>query len=152
MPSRGIRWRRTRCFGGRLRRGLLSPGVDQNAPQGGPADDDALALGKQLAEMGVVGTCGGGTSHVDHVGHHGIGCGVGRPAAPVAMGEGSRASLLVGCQDAPGVARADSHKFSCLAQGNVLHEEAVQGLKSCLFFLSLSHILHGVNVTFLLAS
>ena len=25
MPSRGMRWRRTRCLGGRLRRGLVSP-------------------------------------------------------------------------------------------------------------------------------
>ena len=55
MPSRGIRWRRTRCLGGRLRRGLLEPGVDQDAPQGGPADVDAFALAQQLAEMDVVG-------------------------------------------------------------------------------------------------
>ena len=88
-------------------------------------------------------------------GHHrkyGIGCGVGRSTAAVTMGEGSRAPLLIGCQDAPGVARADSHQFSRLVQGNVLREEAVQDLKSGLFFLSQSHILHGVNVTFLLAS
>ena len=68
------------------------------------------------------------------------------------MGKGSRASLLIGCQDAPGVARADSHQFSRLVQGNVLGEEAVQDLKSGLFFLSQSHILHGVNVTFMPAS
>ncbi len=72
--------------------------------------------------------------------------------AAVTMGEGSRASLLIGCQDAPGVARADSHQFSRLIQGNVLGEEAVQDLKPCLFFLSQTHILHGVNVTFMLAS
>ena len=27
MPSRGIRWRRSSCFGGRLCRGLLSPAL-----------------------------------------------------------------------------------------------------------------------------
>ncbi len=68
------------------------------------------------------------------------------------MGEGSRASLLIGCQNALGVARADSHQFSRLVQDNVLSEQTVQGLKSCLFFLSQSHILHDVNVTFMLAS
>ena len=36
-------------------------GVDQDAPQGGPADVDALALAQQLAEMGVVGPCVLGT-------------------------------------------------------------------------------------------
>ena len=64
------------------------------------------------------------------------------------MGEGSRASLLIGRQDAPGVARADSHQFSRLIQGNVLGEKAVQNLKSVLFFRGQSHIHHGVNVTF----
>ena len=68
------------------------------------------------------------------------------------MGKGSRASLLISCQDTPGVARADSHQFSRLVHLNVLREEAVQDLKSGLFFLSQSHILHGVNVTFMLAS
>ena len=68
------------------------------------------------------------------------------------MGKGSRASLLIGSQDAPGVARADSHQFSRLVHLNVLGEEAVQDLKSGLFFGRQSHILHGVNVTFVLAS
>ena len=66
MPSRGMRWRRTRCLGGRLRRGLLSPAPDQDAPQGGPADVDAVALAQQLAEMRVVGPCVSGTSQVNH--------------------------------------------------------------------------------------
>ena len=95
----------------------VQSGVHQDAPQGGPADDDALALGKQLAEMRVVGTFVLRTSQVDHIGHHGIGCGIGRSTAPVTMGEGSRASLLIGYQDAPGVARrADSHQFSRLSR------------------------------------
>ena len=33
----------------------VQSGVDQDAPQGGPADDDTLALSKQLTEMRVVG-------------------------------------------------------------------------------------------------
>ena len=90
---------------------------------------------------------------MNHVGHHGIGCGVGRSAAPVAMsGEGSCASILLVYQDAPGMPGPDSHQFSRLVQGNVLREQTVQNLKSCLFFLSQSHFIHGVNVTFLLAS
>ena len=32
-------------------------GVDQDAPQGRPADFDALSLAQQLAQMGVVGPC-----------------------------------------------------------------------------------------------
>ena len=71
-------------------------GVDQDAPQGGPADDDTLGLGEQLAEMRVVGTFVLGTSQVNHIGHHRIGCGVARSTAPVTMGKGSRASLLIG--------------------------------------------------------
>ena len=106
----------------------LQSGVHQDPPQGGPADDDAVAFGKQFAEMGVVGTCASGTTQVDHVSHHSIGCGVGRPAAPVTMGESSCASLLVGCQDAPGLALADAHEFSRLVQGNVLREKAVENL------------------------
>ena len=63
-----------------------------------------------------------------------------------------RYSRPVSRQDAPGVARADSHQFSRLIQGNVLGEKAVQNLESRLFFGIQSHILHGVNVTFMLAS
>ena len=47
---------------------------------------------------------------------------------------------------------AHSHQFSRLIQGNVLGEKAVQNLESRLFFGIQSHILHGVNVTFMLAS
>ena len=111
-----------------------------------------LAFGKQFAEMRVVGAFVPGRSQADHIGHHGIGCGVGRSTSAVTMDEGSRASLLIGSQDGPGVAGADSHQFSRLVQGNVLGEDAVENLKSGLFFRSQSHILHWVNVTFLLAS
>ena len=102
--------------------------------------------------MGVVGSLVHRASQVNHPAPGRLGNSVGRPATPVTMGKGSRASLLIRCQDAPGVARADSHQFNRLVQGNVLGEEAVQDLKSGLFFLSQSHIFHGVNVTFMLAS
>ena len=102
--------------------------------------------------MGVVGSLVHRASQVNHPAPDRLGNSVGRPAAAVTMGKGSRASLLIGCQDAPGVARADSHQSDCLVQGNVLGEEAVQDLKSGLFFLSQSHILDEVNVPFLLAS
>ena len=127
-------------------------GVDQDAPQGGPADVDALALAQQLAEMGVVGPGVPGTGQTDYVGHHGIGRCVAWPAAPVAMSDGANALLSISRQDAPGVASGDTHQRGCLVQCHVLSEQIVQHLKSCLFFLGQSHILHTVNVTFLLAS
>ena len=51
--------------------------------------------------------------------------------------------------DAPS---GDTHQRGCLVQCHMLSEQTVQNLKSCLFFLSQSHILHKLNVTFLLAS
>ena len=47
---------------------------------------------------------------------------------------------------------AHSQQSSRLTQGDVLREEAVQNLKSGLFFLRQCHILHRVSVTFMLAS
>ena len=55
-------------------------------------------------------------------------------------------------QDAPGVSGADTHQRGCLIQRHVLSQQTVQNLKSRLFFGIQCHILHGVNVTFLLAS
>ena len=127
-------------------------GVDQDAPQGGPADVDALALAKQLAEMGVVGPFVPGASQTNYAGHHGIGRCVGWPAAPVTVSNGGCAPFPVSRQDTPGVASGDTHQRGCLVQCHVLSEQTVQNLKSCLFFLSRSHILHGVNVTFMPAS
>ena len=54
--------------------------VDQDAPQGGPADVDAVALAQQLAEMGVVGPGLSGASQTRYAGHQGIGRCVGWPA------------------------------------------------------------------------
>ena len=87
-----------------------------------------------------------------YAGHHGIGCRVGWLAAPVTMGEGSCAFLPVGRQNTPGVASGDTQQGSRLVQCHVLIAQTVQNLKSCLFFLRQSHILHEVNLTFLLAS
>ena len=93
-----------------------------------------------------------GTSQTNYTGHHGIGRCVGWPAAPVAMSDGGNAFLSISRQDAPGVASGDTHQRGCLVQCHMLSEQTVQNLKSCLFFLSQSHILHKLNVTFLLAS
>ena len=65
----------------------------------------------------------------------------------------SDGSLLpVSRQDAPGVAGADTHERGCLVQCHVLSQQAVENLKSRLFFGSQCHILHWGTVTFLLAS
>ena len=61
------------------------PGVDQDTPQGGPADVDAVSIAQQLAQMGVVSSLVLDLGQVHHVGDHRIGCGVGGPAAPVAV-------------------------------------------------------------------
>ena len=121
-----------------------------HAPQGGPVD--AVALAQQLAEMGVVGPCVPGASQVNHSGCNGLGSCVGRLAAPETVNNGGRAFLLVSRKDAPGVAWAHSHQRGCLVQCHVFCEQAVEDLESRLFFGRQSHILHKLNVTFLLAS
>ena len=128
------------------------PGVDQDAPQGGPADVDAVAVAQQLAEMGVVGPCVPGASQVNHSGCNRLGSCVGRLAAPETVSNGGSAFLLVSRKDTPGVSRADTHECSRLIQRHVLNQQAVEDLESRLFFGRQSHILHKLNVTFLLAS
>ena len=54
--------------------------------------------------------------------------------------------------NAPGVPSGDTHQRGCLIQCHVLREQTVQNLKSGLFFWIQSHILHTVNMTFMLAS
>ena len=102
--------------------------------------------------MGVVGPFVPGASQVHHIGHHGIGRCVGWLAAPVAVSHGGGSLLPVSRQHASGVASGDTHQHGCLVQCHVLSEQTVQNLKSCLFFRSQSHILHSVNMTFMLAS
>ena len=63
-------------------------GGDQDAPQGRPADFDALSFAQQLAQMGVVGPCVLGVSQVNHICRQGIGSCVGGLAAAVAVGNG----------------------------------------------------------------
>ena len=50
------------------------------------------------------------------------------------------------------MASGDTHQGGRLVQCHVLIEQTVQDLKSCLFFWIQSHILHTVNMTFMLAS
>ena len=73
-------------------------------------------------------------------------------AAPVAVSHGGGSLLPVSRQHAPGVPSGDTHQRGCLIQCHVLSEQTVQNLKSGLFFWIQSHILHTVNMTFMLAS
>ena len=50
-----------------------------------------------------------------------------------------------GRQDAAGVAGSYSHQLGCLVQGHVLCCQAVENLKSALFFWGQCHILHDVT-------
>ena len=68
------------------------------------------------------------------------------------MSNGGSPFLLVSRKDTPGVSRADTHGCSRLIQRHVLSQQAVEDLESRLFFGRQSHILHKLNVTFLLAS
>ena len=72
-------------------------GVDQDAPQGGPADVDALALAQQLAEMGVVGPCVPGTSQTHYAGHQASGVALAglRPRWPWVREAADRVQLVL---------------------------------------------------------
>ena len=87
-----------------------------------------------------------------YVGEHRLGCCVVRFASAMAMNDGGNAFLSISRQNASGVTRADTHQRGCLVQRHVLSEQTVQDLESGLFFWIQSHILHTVNMTFMLAS
>ena len=97
-------------------------GVNQDTPQGRPADFDALSFAQQLAQMGVVGPCVLGASQVNHICRQGIGSRVGRPAAPMTVGNGGSACLPVSRQDAPGMPFTDTHQRGCLVQRHMLRK------------------------------
>ena len=130
----------------------VQTGVDQDASQGGPADVDALAFAGQLCQMRVVGSLVNRAGQVNYPAPDRLGNSVGRLAAPEAVGKGGGSVLPVIRQNAPGVPSADTHQRSRLIQCHVLSQQAVQNLESRLFSGRQSHILHWVNVTFLLAS
>ena len=106
----------------------LQPGVDQDASQGGPADVNSLSFVQQLAQMGVVGPYVLGASQLNHIAYHGLGCCVGRLAAPVTVSNRGSSLLPLGRQDAPGVAWADTHQRGRLIQGHVLCQQVVENL------------------------
>ena len=58
-----------------------------------------------------------------------------------------RAAFTVGRQDAAGVAGSYSHQLGCLVQGHVLCCQAVEHMKSALFFWGQCHILHDVTLS-----
>ena len=91
--------------------------------------------------MGVLGSLVHRASQVNHHAPGRLGNSVGRLAAPMTVGKGCSASLPVIRQHAPGVTWAHSNQSGSLVQCHVLREQAVENLKSRLFFLSF-------NVTF----
>ena len=127
-------------------------GVQQDAPQGGPADVDAFPLAQQFAQMGMVDSLVSSAGQMHHVGDHRLGCCVDRFASTVPVCKGRCSFLPVGGRDAAGLACADTHQLGRLVQCNLLRQQAVQNLDSRLFFWRQCHILHEVSVTFLLAS
>ena len=82
-------------------------GVDQDAPQGGPADGDTLALGQQLTEMRVVGTFVLRTSQPAGAGASGLSLPVGKDQSyPAQPGVGRRHHLLA---HGPGIPLPGGH-------------------------------------------
>ena len=145
MPSWGIRCRRTSVFGWTAAPGTAQSSVQQDPPQGGPADVNAFPLRQQFREVGVVDASVPGPSQMRHVDDQRLGRGVDGSATAVAMCQSRRAAFTVGRQDAAGVAGSYSHQLGCLVQGHVLCCQAVENLKSALFFWGQCHILHDVT-------
>ena len=114
----------------------------------GQANDARVARLRTSVRRAIIGVI----AHLLHIGHHGIGRCVGWLAAPVPVSHGGGSLLPVSRQNAPGVPSGDTHQRGCLIQCHVLREQTVQNLKSGLFFWIQSHILHTVNMTFMLAS
>ena len=86
-----------------------------------------------------------GPSQMRHVDDQRLGRGVDGSATAVAMCQSRRAAFTVGRQDAAGVAGSYSHQLGGLVQGHVLFCQAVENLKSALFFWGQCHILHDVT-------
>ena len=126
-------------------------GVQQDPSQGGRADVDAFPFAQQFAQVGIVDSLVSSAGQMHHVGDHRLARGVDRSAATVAVCQDRCSFLPVGGRDAAGVACSDTHQLGRLIQCNLLRQQAVQNLKSRLLFRGQSHILHSVNVTFLLA-
>ena len=120
-------------------------GLGQDAPHGRPAEVDALSVPEQLGEVGVVDASVPGPSQLRHVDDQRLGRGVDGSATAVAMCQSRRAAFTVGRQDAAGVAGSYFHQLGCLVQGHVLFCQAVENLKSALFFWGQCHILHDVT-------
>ena len=132
-------------FGWTAAPGTAQSSVQQDPPQGGPADVNAFPLRQQFREVGVVDASVPGPSQLRHVDDQRLGRGVDGLATAVARCQSRRAAFTVGRQDAAGVAGSYSHQLGCLVQGHVLCCQAVENLKSALFFWGQCHILHDVT-------
>ena len=102
--------------------------------------------------MGVVGVMVNRAGQMHHPALDGLGSRIGWFQTPEAMGQGGSSVPPVSLQYASGVSHGNPHEFSRLVQGHLLRKQVVENLESRLFFGLQYHILHGVNVTFLLAS
>ena len=127
--------------------------VDLGDRQAVPAVIDAMTHPDDLVRItairGALVALGGQLNHCGSLAER---SGVVGPAAPVTVSNGGNALLTVCRQNTPGVASGDTHRRGCLVQSHVLSAQTVQNLKARLLFRGQSHILHSVNVTFLLAS
>ena len=126
---------------------VAQAGVQQDAPQGAPANVDTLTFTEQLAQVSVVGSRLAGTGQMQCLRLGRPRRCVGNGAAAMTVGEGGGAVRPVSRQNAPGMAGAHSHQCCRLIQCHMFRQQAVQNLKPSLFFCRQSHILHGVNVT-----
>ena len=120
--------------------------VDQDAPQCGPGDVDALPFVEQLRKVSMVGVVVNRASQVNHPAPDRLGNGVGRLDTPEAMGQGAGSVTPVSLQYAPGVSRGNSHEFSCLVQGNLLRKQVLNSLLAEQMTLDQAAALMGVSV------
>ena len=90
-------------FGWTAAPGTAQSNVQQDPPQGGPADVNAFPLGQQFREVGVVDASVPGPSQLRHVDDQRLGRGIDGSATAVAMCQSRRAAFTVGRQDAAGV-------------------------------------------------
>ena len=107
-------------FGWTAAPGTAQSSVQQDPPQGGPADVNAFPLRQQFREVGVVDASVPGPSQLRHVDDQRLGRGVDGLATAVARCQSRRAAFTVGRQDAAGVAGSYTHQLGRLIQCNLL--------------------------------
>ena len=117
-------------------------GPRQDAPHRGAAEGEALVLLEQLGEVGVVGARVARGGEARHGSRDGLGDGVVRAPAAIAVGERLGAELPVGPEEPADVAFAEVHQRGRLPDRDLLGEDAVEYVEPCLFVLVQCHFLH----------